>query len=326
MALKVTKGKIAAPVRAVVYGVEGIGKTTLAAAFPNPVFFDTEEGTHQLDVARVEIESWLDLEGKIHELVREPGEWGTLVIDTIDWAERMAKKFVCDRGQKSSIEEFGFGKGLVQVGEQVAKLLDLCDQVIARGLNVLLVAHAKVQRVSPPDQLDGYDRFELKLEKQSAAVVKEWADLLLFANWKTVIVEGNDGKAKAKGGKERVLWAERSPSHDAKNRYGLPERMPFSIDSFGHVLAKRAGGDSLPPPASVSSPPGPWRAAPEVPLSVQIERHIAGAKTRCTLGKITSRVDELLSEGRLSDDEWSRLTDLVDTRHDEIEPKTEATT
>jgi hypothetical protein len=326
MALKVTKGKIAAPVRAVVYGVEGIGKTTLAAAFPNPVFFDTEEGTHQLDVARVEIESWLDLEGKIHELVRDPGEWGTLVIDTIDWAERMAKKFVCDRGQKSSIEEFGFGKGLVQVGEQVAKLLDLCDQVIARGLNVLLVAHAKVQRVSPPDQLDGYDRFELKLEKQSAAVVKEWADLLLFANWKTVIVEGNDGKAKAKGGKERVLWAERSPSHDAKNRYGLPERMPFSIDSFGHVLAKRAGGDSLPPPASVSSPPGPPSTAPEVPLSVQIERHIAGAKTVRTLGKITSRVDELLSEGRLSDDEWSRLTDLVDTRHDEIEPKTEATT
>jgi hypothetical protein len=324
MALQVTRGKVATPVRGVVYGVEGIGKSTLASQWPSPLFFDTEDGTRQLDVARVEITSWLDLEGKIHELVREPGEWRTLVIDTIDWAERMAKKFVCDKGNKSSIEEFGFGKGQVQVGEQIGKLLDLLDQVIARGVNVLLIAHSKVQRVSPPDQLDGFDRYELKLEKQSAAVVKEWADLLLFANWKTVIVEGGDGKNKAKGGKERVLWAERSPSHDAKNRFGLAEKIPFDISALAPVF-QRAGGVAPPP---VSSSPGPAVSSPQPapgPLADQIEAHIAGAKTVRTLGKIGSRIDELLSEEQLSTEEWSRLTDLIDAKHNEIEPKAEAT-
>ncbi len=301
--MKIVKGKQAAPVRCVLYGVEGIGKTTLAAQFPTPLFLDTEDGTKQLEVDRVACQDWPSLRGAVAELAVEKHGYQTIVIDSIDWAERALVEFVCKQDGKKSIEDYGFGKGYTVVAEHMGRFVEGLDNLHRAGLHVLLVAHAKVQRTSPPDQTDGYDRYELRLSKQVSPIVKEWADALLFANYRMRLIEGSDGKRKAIGGKDRVVYAERAAAYDAKNRYGLGEELPMTIEALAPLFT------------------GTGAKPIDTELYDQVVKYIAEAKSVRTLGKIGDRIDALLSDGQLTAEQCEALTVLVKERHDAIEPQ-----
>jgi len=255
--MKITKGKQKTAVRAVIYGVEGIGKTSLAALLPAPLFLDMEEGTHQLDVARASVDSIAALAGSLAELATDAQGFKTVVIDSADWAERLASESLIKKSGKKSIEDFGFGKGFVMLAEEMARLLTACDTLISKGVHVVWIAHAKTIRVSPPDMVDGFDRYELKMAKQTAPIFKEWADLLLFANYELTIIKGNDGRVKGEGGKRRLLFAERDAAWDAKNRYGLPDKMPMEAGKLPAALAAIFAGEvaAKPKPAPIAPPP-----------------------------------------------------------------------
>jgi hypothetical protein len=237
MSIKITRGIRVTAKRIVIHGVEGIGKSTLAAGLPNPLVLDTEDGTNAIDVARVRCDDQMTTEGTLHELARDAQGFQTVVIDSIDWAERQMIEHLLRKDQKRSIEDYGFGKGYTMVAEAMSRFLSVCDTLIDRGINVVLVGHTKVARVSPPDMDEGYDRFELKLTKQSSPLVKEWADCILFANYKTRLVEGDDGRTRARGGKERVLHTERTAAWDAKNRFGLPAELPMTAEALAPMFA-----------------------------------------------------------------------------------------
>ena len=230
--MNITKGKQKQAVRAVIYGVEGIGKSTFAAGLPGPLFLDLEKGTSHLEISRVEIDTWGDLEAALNECLTT--EFETIVIDTADWAEAACAEVVLKKHGKKSIEDFGFGKGYVILAEEFRKVIAKAEALISRGKNVVFLAHSKVVRQSPPDQTDGFDRYELKLAKQVSPILKEWADLLGFANFRSQVVEGTDGRTKATGGKERILHLEHSAAWDAKNRFALPASVPFAPE---HILA-----------------------------------------------------------------------------------------
>lgn len=295
MALSITRGRQAAPVRATIYGPEGVGKTTLAAQFPDALILDTEDGSRHLDVARVSCADFAALEGAMHDLHRDAHGFRTVVIDSADWAERSLIDSIVRAAGKKSIEDFGFGKGYVMVQERVAKFLAVADGLVARGLNVVFVAHAAVKRTSPPDQTDGFDRFELKLSKQVAPLFKEWSDLLLFLNYRMKLIEGSDGRKKALGGRERVMYAERSAAYDAKNRYGLPPEMAVGIDSLAAVFS---GG-----------------AAPaEKPQSIEATIAAIGKATESQLARLSPRVEERAQAGELTADEYATLRDCIERR------------
>jgi hypothetical protein len=293
MALKIERGRRHSPVRAVIYGTEGIGKSTLAAAFPAPVILDTEEGTHHLDVARVSIGSWDELRAAIAELGGGRGEFRTVVIDSADWAERLLVEHLLAEHKQKSIEGFGFGKGYTLLAEGFGRLLTQCDALIGVGLNVVFVAHSKVQRTSPPDMADGFDRYELKLTKQTAPLLKEWCDLLAFCNYKTAVTEGSDGRKKATGGKRRLMHLERAAAWDAKNRYGLDAELPMAIESLAPIFAEPARR------------PG-WRD------------RVAQAVTVEELGRIGDDADQALSDGKLTPDQRKQLDALIEIRDAEI--------
>jgi len=299
MALKIERGRRHSPVRAVVYGTEGIGKSTLAAAFPAPVILDTEEGTHHLDVARVSIGSWDELRAAIAEIGGGRGEFRTVVIDSADWAERLLVEHLLAEHKQKSIEGFGFGKGYTLLAEGFGRLLTQCDALIGVGLNVVFVAHSKVQRTSPPDMADGFDRYELKLTKQTAPLLKEWCDLLAFCNYKTAVTEGSDGRKKATGGKRRVMHLERAAAWDAKNRYGLDAELPMTIDSLAPIFAEPA------------KRPG-WRD------------RVAAATTVEELGRIGDDADTAVSNGRLSPQQREQLDAAINERHAAIETEVTA--
>jgi hypothetical protein len=284
----------------IAYGVEGIGKSTLASQFPNAVVLDTEDGTNHLDVARVSVASWADLEGALHELIRDNQGFKTVVIDSIDWAERLLIDHLLKKANKRSIEDFGFGKGYTMVAESVGRLLSVCDSLIDHGVNVVMVGHSTVKRVSPPDMDEGYDRYELKLTKQSGPLVKEWADCILFANYRTKLVAGEDGRTRAKGGRERVLHTERTAAFDAKNRYGLAPELPMTIEALAPLFASE--------PAAKPKPKS-WRD------------RIAECDTVESLGEIGNQVDEAESNQKLTAEQADQLRDLISSRHDQLEPQ-----
>lgn len=239
--MNITRGKIQSAKKVVIYGPEGIGKSTFAAHFPDPLFIDTEGSTKELDVARMDKPtSWAMLTSQI-DYVMHNRPCKTLIIDTVDWAEQLCIKSVCDSHDKKGIEDFGYGNGYVYEKEEFGRFLNSLEEVITAGINVVLTAHAILRKFEQPDELGSYDRWELKLGKKTtnliAPLVKEWADMVLFANYKTlsVAVDKEGKKHKAQGGR-RIMYTSHHPCWDAKNRYGLPEEIPMDYEQIRHII------------------------------------------------------------------------------------------
>lgn len=238
--MQITRGRKARAQKVVIYGPEGIGKSTFAAQFPEPVFIDTEGSTDNMDVARMDKPtSWAMLKNEIAFIKANSDACKTLVIDTIDWAEQLAVSYVCSQHQKNGIEDFGWGKGYTYVQEEIGRLLNSLSELVDIGINVVLTAHAQIKKFEQPDEMGAYDRYELKLgqktSSKTAPLVKEWADMVLFANYKTFVMTTDDGKKKAQGG-ERVIYTNHRPAWDAKNRHGLPDQLPFDFGSIAHIF------------------------------------------------------------------------------------------
>lgn len=233
----------------VIYGVEGIGKTSLAAQFPDPLFIDTEGSTKTYDVKRLKNgeapSSWTELIQMI-EFVKETKPCSTLVIDTADWAQVLAERSVLAENNWKSIEQPGYGEGYVRVREKWGNFLDKLTDVTEAGINVVITAHAEIKKFEDPTELGAYDRYELKLAKRSnahiAGVTKEWADMVLFLNYETYSVkrEGMGSKFQGQGG-QRMMFTTHHPAYDAKNRFNLPEKMPLNYDGIAHVIPNLQG-------------------------------------------------------------------------------------
>lgn len=251
--LELTSGKIVTAQRVVIYGPEGIGKTTLASHFPGAVFIDTEGSTKHIDVLRTPPpSSWAHLLTMVDALTDNP-QVQTIVIDTADWAEKLCHAHICTTHNVSGIEDIGYGKGYVYAKEAFAKLLDGLTAATHKGINVVVTAHAALRKFEQPDEMGAYDRWELKLDKRSASLLKEWADAVLFCNYRTIVVKQKSGKDKAQGG-ERVIYTSHAPAWDAKNRWGLPDVLPMAYESFAEHIYQAA---QTPTKQKVSPPPLP---------------------------------------------------------------------
>ncbi len=241
MPFEISSGKIMKAKKVVIYGPEGIGKSTFAAQFPDPLFIDTEGSTNSMDVRRFpRPTSWTMLGEELQQVILQR-PCSTLIVDTVDWAESLCIEHICAKNGKNGIEDFGWGNGYVYEKEEFAKFLSRLEEVIEVGINVVLTAHAQLRKFSQPDEVGEYDRWELKLGKKTGSVisplVKEWADMLLFANYKTfaVAVDKDGKKFKGQGG-GRIMYTQHHPCWDAKNRYGLSPELPFEYNSISHLF------------------------------------------------------------------------------------------
>lgn len=244
-------GRQLRPLRIVIYGVDGIGKSTFAARAPSPIFISAEDGTAHLDVIRFPpVESWNDILDAISTLYEEPHEFQTLVLDSVDWAEQIARDAVCAENQVPSIESIHYGKGWVFAQEKFSQLLKGLDALYAKGMNVILVAHAQIKPFNDPEN-EPYDRYTMKLDKRTDPLLREWADYVLFANWDIVVtvktdrqgkpVPGLEGKPKAKSFGKRLLFSQRSAAFDAKQRFEIPDRLDLDWGLFWGAHQAAAG-------------------------------------------------------------------------------------
>lgn len=235
--VKITKGKKKRAKKILVYGSEGIGKTTLLSHLPNPVFIDTEEGTNELDVARFEKpKAWEDILNDVRDIQKDSQGFQTVVIDTADWSEQMCFTHTCKKLKVNGIEDIGYGKGYTYALENFSELLKECDKLIEMGINVAFSAHAQMRKFEQPDEMGAYDRWELKLYKKNASLLKEWADMVLFCNYKTTVVKDSKTKSNKATGGSRVMYTTHHPCWDAKNRFGLPDEVPMEWSSIAHIF------------------------------------------------------------------------------------------
>lgn len=235
-------------IKTVIYGVEGVGKTLLASQFPDPVFIDTEGSTtHYGHIAKFTApKDWNELNEMVR-FVSEKKPCKTLVIDTFDWAEQAEVEGMLTENKWTSIEAAGYGKGYVLSAERIARFLKNLERLlIDKGINVVLTCHSQIRKIELPEEQGSYDKYELKLGNKTgsrtAPLVKEWADMILFCNFKTYVETKTDGfgnvKGKATGGKRRVMYATRDAAWDAKNRFGLPEEMDLSFKPLEKIFFK----------------------------------------------------------------------------------------
>lgn len=271
--MQIIRGKIQKAQKCCLYGPEGIGKSTFASQFPDPLFVDTEGSTKHLDVARMPAPtSWQMILDEVKYVRDTPNVCRTLVIDTLDWAERLCIDSVCAKAQKDGLESFGYGRGYVYVAEEFGRLLNLLDEIIDRDINVLGTAHAKMRKFEQPEETGAYDRWEMKMSKNVAPLVKEWSDALLFANYKILTVRSGEDKktVKAQGGR-RTMYTAHHPCWDAKNRWGLPEEVEFDYSAIAPHLYISGGAVSTPPPANAPATLPQTTVAPQIntPAPVQ---------------------------------------------------------
>lgn len=272
--MNITHGKIGGALKVVIYGPEGIGKSTFASCFPGAVFCDTEGSTNHMDVARFDKpEKWMDIHAAIDWAIEHPSEVGTFVLDTADWAEKLGTRYVCKEEETDkkgtvrdwdNIESPGYGKGYVYLKAAFQKLLDKLTVLTEKGVNVVITAHAILKKFEQPDEMGSYDRWSMKLnEKNVAPLVKEWADIVLFANYKTSVVKNSDGKNKARGGQKRVMYTQHNACWDAKNRFDLDEELPFEYEQIAHLLTSQSATPAAPDPDPVQAPePAPSAPTP----------------------------------------------------------------
>lgn len=237
MNFTVTSTRQAKALKVVVYGPEGIGKTTFANNFPQPVYIDTEGSTNFIDGQKLpDPTSWTMLLEELEYLKSTPGVARTIVIDTMDWAEALAKQHLMSKNNWDAIDASSYGTRYVALADEIGKLLNKLSELVELNYNVVLLAHSETKKHELPDELGAFDRYVLKLERRDASLVKEWADMILFANFKTTVITDSKTNSKKATGGQRVMYTTHKPTWDAKNRLGLADELPFDYEQIRSQL------------------------------------------------------------------------------------------
>lgn len=211
--------------RLLIYGTEGIGKSTLAAQAPGPIFLPTEDGLDQIECDSFPLaQSFEDVLGYLTVLSTEDHSYKTVVVDSADWLERLIFDHVCKQYGAKSIEKVdgGYGKGYTHALTQWRQVIDALRYLREhKGMIVILLAHAKIEKFADPEST-AFDRFSPRLNKNATALLCEWCDAILLATREHGAAKGE------KSGGQRILRCVGTPACVAKNRYGLPETLPLS--------------------------------------------------------------------------------------------------
>jgi len=228
----IQKGRATLPRRTALFGVHGVGKSTFAAMAEKPIFIQTEEGVNDLGVDRFPLAArYGDVLNSLSVLYSEPHEYLTVVIDSLDWLERLIFAEVCAQRGVESIEDIGYAKGYVFALTQWREVLAGLDALRAhRGMSVILIAHAAIEKFNNPET-DSYDRYVPRLQKQASALIQEWCDEVFFATYRVLTKTTSEGfdrkRTQGIGTGERIVRTTERPAHVAKNRLNLPDEFPL---------------------------------------------------------------------------------------------------
>ena len=240
--LQTKKGDPNRPHRIMIYGPEGVGKSTFGSMAGHPVFIGPEGGTDRLRNNRGEqvdempnVKTWEDVLAAIAMLRKEAHDFDTLVIDSADWIEKIAhQKIIGTSGKTITTVNGGYGSGFSGSEMMHKFLIDRLEELRdERRMNIIVTAHAHVKPVKDPEMAEDYDSYEIKCHEKVSSLWREWVDALFFVRFRTFVTAGEGGsRARALTDETRVMHTVKKPAFQAKNRYGLPPEMDFTFDTW----------------------------------------------------------------------------------------------
>lgn len=242
---KIRKGPAPGPRRILIYGQGGVGKSTFGANADSPVFIPTEDGLNDIDCESFPVAGRFDdVMTSLESLFTENHDYRTVVVDSLDWLEKLIWQTVCERHNVEGIEDISYAKGYMYALKHWRHFLDGLSQLReVKQMSVILVAHSKIEKFADPET-DTYDRHSPALHKNAAATVMEWCDEVLFARFpvSTRQVDENFKKRTlAFGSNDRVLKTTERPAYQAKNRLSLPDEIKLEKDTFNNFFSFKGG-------------------------------------------------------------------------------------
>jgi hypothetical protein len=230
---KITKGKIKKPPRLLVHGEPGVGKSTFAAGFPNPLFIDAERRTEHLDVSRLEVDSWKEVLGVMGEILKsEELPCKTLVFDTTDRMERMMWEEICEEFGKSNIEDFGFGKGYEIAAKRWIRFVKGIEAIRDRGMYIVLITHSVTRNFKNPLG-DDWHKYLVDMNQKAFNILKAGVDGVGFARFDDQVHEekGSNKKRGVYTGRRQLVFRH-DPGFESKNGIGLPDKCELSFEAI----------------------------------------------------------------------------------------------
>jgi len=234
---QVQRGRIVAPRRVLLYGTHGIGKSTFGAMTDKPIFIQTEDGLGGIECDRFPLATrYGDVLNALAALYTEEHDYRTLVLDSLDWLERIIWAHICEKRGVENIEDIGYGKGYVFALTPWREVLAGLDALRSeKGMTVVLIAHAQIEKFANPET-DTYDRYSPRLHKQASALIQEWCDEVLFASYAIHTKTTDEGFGRKRvqgiGTGERIIRTTERPAHVAKNRLNLPDEIPLDYSVY----------------------------------------------------------------------------------------------
>lgn len=284
----VKRGQLRTALRHLFYGVEGVGKSSLAADAPAPIFLDVEGGADNLDVARYPFRvdahgnvepnghvprNYDDVTAAIEDLIANPGHgFGSVVIDTVDALEALVHRHLCEKTGRSGIEDFGYGKGYKAAVEELRRFLARLDVLRASGVRIILLGHSAVTTFKNPEGED-FDRYQLHVHRDFGGQIKEWCDVVGFIRFDggAAKLAGDAAMAKRARGwssGKRIIHLAREAAWDAKCRLSLPAELELATDHPWRPFAEASEG------AREST-----RATLEASIAAEIDRITGGDRS-----------------------------------------------
>ena len=258
--MKINKGKKQRARRVLIYGENGVGKSTIASRFPDPLFLNIEEGLGDLEVDSTDvIRSITEFTGCLIHCANT--EYKTIVIDTVDWLEKLIFDDVAQAAGKKTIDDIGFGKGYQAVELVWRDIFKGLSYLWNQNRHIVFTCHEQIEKLTNPEG-DSYNYWRPSLHLKGSGLVTEWCDEVLFARYKTNTVRKDEGfgtsRAIGIGGKERILVCNKTATVEAKNRLAMPDELPCTFDAISKYLplVNAQKQEQQPEPVVVSKPTG----------------------------------------------------------------------
>jgi len=243
-----------------IYGVDGIGKTSLAAEWPDALYAPTEgqKTPAGVDIPSTDIiSSWDDIETLFNELLAGGHDFKSLIIDSVGGIAPFVEGVTAARIGSASVDDnskgsaAAYGNGYKESEVEWSTFMSGCEALSQAGIAVVLLAHPEIKRFDDPLN-DPYDRYILKLNKRAGPLLREKCDIVAFINYRISLKSKEVGIKKevthAEGGKERIINLTRGAGFDAKNRYSMPDSI---IYKKGEGYAKLA--EYFPQPTGIAA-------------------------------------------------------------------------
>jgi hypothetical protein len=233
--------KKTSPPKMLIYSEHGLGKSSLAAAAPSPVFINIEDGLSEVDAKAFPVaETYEDVKKYLSIVLTEDLGYKTLVIDTVDWLETRINEYVCQQNGKNSISDFSYGSGFQQTFEETVKIVNMLNKIYReKNMGIILLSHAVIKSFSNPLGGD-YDTYRLKLREKNAELYLEYVTLVSFLHIPVFVTTEKKGFSEKTQtvSSGRVLSVSPNAGFSAKNRYNITEdiQVPSPAEGFGNLM------------------------------------------------------------------------------------------